>query len=987
MLNLAQKKPLYQKPAQNAVAPSIEELQYTTEFIDRHIGPNDEQIASMLAFLKLASLEELIKNVVPSEILTTTNSGISNPITESQAIKKLKDIASLNKKSRSFIGLGYYTTRTPNVISRNVLQNPGWYTAYTPYQPEISQGRLECLLNFQQMVIDLTAMDIANASLLDEATAAAEAMALAKRVSKNSRSNKFFVHSQCFPQTIDVLRTRAECFGFELVIGEIDEVNPTEIFGALFQYPAMEGSIQDFSEVIETLHTNKAIAIIAADIMSLALLKPPGEMGADVVIGNTQRFGVPLGYGGPHAAYFATKEEYKRAVPGRIIGVSVDAKGKRAYRMALQTREQHIRREKANSNICTAQVLLANIAGLYATYHGPQGIHKIASRIHRFTSILALGLKKSGINIVNENFFDTLTIKVNADEAELILKRAHDAQINLWTGQIEEKGTIGISLDECTSESEILELWSILTGRSRHSNIVLDFDKMIRSGQIEPVIPDYLMRNSKFLTHPVFNSFHSETDMMRYLKRLENKDISLTHSMIPLGSCTMKLNAASEMMPISWPEFSDPHPFAPLDQVTGYQKMIAELECMLTQITGFDAISMQPNSGAQGEFAGLLAIKKYLESIGETKRKICLIPTSAHGTNPASAQMIGMKVVLVSCDERGNIDVGDLDNKVREHANELAALMITYPSTHGVYEEKIKTICKLVHEYGGQVYMDGANLNAQVEVARPAEIGADVSHVNLHKTFCIPHGGGGPGMGPIGVKSHLAPFLANHSLIKISGPDLSNSAVSAAPWGSGGILPISWMYITMMGKEGLLKATQVAILNANYIAKKLAPHYPILYKGQNDMVAHECIIDIRPFKQNSGISEEDISKRLIDYGFHAPTMSFPVPGTMMIEPTESESLEELDRFIDAMVKIRGEIQQIETGALDAENNPLKNAPHTINDIVNDNWDRPYSFAEACYPANKNQATKFWPTVNRIDNVYGDRNLFCTCPPIESFESD
>ena len=987
MLNLAQKKPLYQKPAQNAVAPSIEELQYTTEFIDRHIGPNDEQIASMLAFLKLASLEELIKNVVPSEILTTTNSGISNPITESQAIKKLKDIASLNKKSRSFIGLGYYTTRTPNVISRNVLQNPGWYTAYTPYQPEISQGRLECLLNFQQMVIDLTAMDIANASLLDEATAAAEAMALAKRVSKNSRSNKFFVHSQCFPQTIDVLRTRAECFGFELVIGEIDEVNPTEIFGALFQYPAMEGSIQDFSEVIETLHTNKAIAIMAADIMSLALLKPPGEMGADVVIGNTQRFGVPLGYGGPHAAYFATKEEYKRAVPGRIIGVSVDAKGKRAYRMALQTREQHIRREKANSNICTAQVLLANIAGLYATYHGPQGIHKIASRIHRFTSILALGLKKSGINIVNENFFDTLTIKVNADEAELILKRAHDAQINLWTGQIEEKGTIGISLDECTSESEILELWSILTGRSRHSNIVLDFDKMIRSGQIEPVIPDYLMRNSKFLTHPVFNSFHSETDMMRYLKRLENKDISLTHSMIPLGSCTMKLNAASEMMPISWPEFSDPHPFAPLDQVTGYQKMIAELECMLTQITGFDAISMQPNSGAQGEFAGLLAIKKYLQSIGETKRKICLIPTSAHGTNPASAQMIGMKVVLVSCDERGNIDVGDLDNKVREHANELAALMITYPSTHGVYEEKIKTICKLVHEYGGQVYMDGANLNAQVEVARPAEIGADVSHVNLHKTFCIPHGGGGPGMGPIGVKSHLAPFLANHSLIKISGPDLSNSAVSAAPWGSGGILPISWMYITMMGKEGLLKATQVAILNANYIAKKLAPHYPILYKGQNDMVAHECIIDIRPFKQNSGISEEDISKRLIDYGFHAPTMSFPVPGTMMIEPTESESLEELDRFIDAMVKIRGEIQQIETGALDAENNPLKNAPHTINDIVNDNWDRPYSFAEACYPANKNQATKFWPTVNRIDNVYGDRNLFCTCPPIESFESD
>ena len=987
MQPLAQTKPPHQEPAQNDIAPSIEELQYASEFIDRHIGPSNEQIAIMLASLKLESLEQLIKTVVPSEILTTTHSLIGNSITESQAIKKLKDIASLNKTSRSFIGLGYYSTRTPSVISRNVLQNPGWYTAYTPYQPEISQGRLECLLNFQQMVIDLTAMDIANASLLDEATAAAEAMALAKRVSKNRISNKFFVHSQCFPQTIDVLRTRAECFGFELVIGEIDEINPTEIFGGLFQYPAMEGSIQDFAEVIEALHTNKAIAVMAADIMALALLKPPGEMGADVVVGNTQRFGVPLGYGGPHAAYFATKEEYKRAVPGRIIGVSVDAKGKRAYRMALQTREQHIRREKANSNICTAQVLLANIAGLYATYHGPQGIHKIASRIHRFTSILAMGLQKSGINIVNENFFDTLTIKVEADEAELILKRANDAQINLWTGQIKEKGTISISLDECTNESEIRELWSILIGPSKHSNSVLDFDEIIRSGQIEPVIPEYLNRNSKFLTHPVFNSFHSETDMMRYLKRLENKDISLTHSMIPLGSCTMKLNAASEMIPISWPEFSDPHPFSPLDQVSGYQKMIAELEHMLAQITGFDAISMQPNSGAQGEFAGLLAIKKYLQSIGHTERKICLIPTSAHGTNPASAQMIGMKVVLVSCDERGNIDVDDLENKVREHGNELAALMITYPSTHGVYEAKIKTICKLVHEYGGQVYMDGANLNAQVEVARPAEIGADVSHVNLHKTFCIPHGGGGPGMGPIGVKSHLAPFLANHSLIKISGPDLSNSAVSAAPWGSGGILPISWMYITMMGREGLLKATQVAILSANYIAKKLESHYPILYKGQNDMVAHECIIDIRPFKQSSGISEEDIAKRLIDYGFHAPTMSFPVPGTLMIEPTESESLEELDRFIDAMVKIRGEIQQIETGALDSENNPLKNAPHTINDIVNDNWDRPYSIAEACYPANKNPATKYWPTVNRIDNVYGDRNLFCACPPIESFKSD
>ena len=835
------------------------------------------------------------------------------------------------------------------------------------------------------MIIDLTAMDIANASLLDESTAAAEAMALAKRVSKNRKSNKFFVHNQCFPQTIDVVKTRAECFGFELIIGEISDIDASDVFGALFQYPSIGGEAQNFTKIISSLHERNAIAIVAADIMSLTLLKPPGEMGADVVVGSTQRFGIPMGYGGPHAAFFATKDEYKRAVPGRIIGVSVDSKGKQAYRMALQTREQHIRREKANSNICTAQVLLANMAALYSIYHGPVGIKKIASRIHRYTTILAMGLQKSGIRIANDNYFDTLTISVNDRESKVILDKANNAEVNFWTGHLKDKGTIGISLDERTTENEVVKLWSIIIGPSAQSLSVSDFDSIICSGQIEPVIPDSLIRKSEFLRHPVFNSYHSETDMMRYLKRLENKDISLTHSMIPLGSCTMKLNAASEMIPISWPEFSEPHPFSPVDQMAGYLEMINELEYMLAEITGFDAISMQPNSGAQGEFAGLLAIKKYLKSIGQSQRNICLIPTSAHGTNPASAQMIGMKVVLIACDESGNIDTEDLENKVKSHANELAALMITYPSTHGVYEEKVKVICQIVHQNGGQVYMDGANLNAQVEITRPAEIGADVSHVNLHKTFCIPHGGGGPGMGPIGVKSHLAPFVANHSLIKISGPNESNTAVSAAPWGSCGILPISWMYITMMGREGLLKATQVAILSANYIAMKLSPHYPILYKGKNGMVAHECIIDIRPFKQNTGISEEDISKRLIDFGFHAPTMSFPVPGTLMIEPTESESLDELDRFIDAMIKIRIEITQIESGTIDPENNPLKNAPHTISDIVDETWDRPYPIAQGCYPAGNSSASKYWPTVNRIDNVYGDRNLFCACPAIESFE--
>lgn len=971
--------------AGNDSAPTLESLQYHHEFIDRHIGPNQLQIETMLAELKLDSLEALVEKTVPSSIALKKPLDLPPAQTESDTLTQLKSIAGRNQNMRSFIGLGYYDTHTPNVITRNVLENPGWYTAYTPYQPEISQGRLECLLHFQQMVLDLTAMDLANASLLDEATAAAEAMALAKRVSKNRGANKFFVDEQCFPQTIDVLKTRAERFGFELVIANRDSIPYAEVFGALFQYPSAQGDASDLSKLINELHAHKAIAVVAADLMSLALLKAPGEMGADAVIGTTQRFGVPMGYGGPHAAYFATKEEFKRAVPGRIIGVSVDTRGKQAYRMALQTREQHIRREKANSNICTAQVLLANIAALYTMYHGPAGIKKIAQRIHRLTSILATGLEQAGSVLVNKNYFDTLTVKIDASATEEVLNRARAAGINLRTDRISEFGTLGISLDECTNENDIEALWQIVLGDSAKALSVSTIDASITIGETVTVIPETLRRQSDYLQHPNFNRFHSETEMMRYIKRLENKDISLTHSMIPLGSCTMKLNAAAEMIPISWPEFSKPHPFTPIDQMAGYREMITGLENMLAEITGFDAVSMQPNSGAQGEYAGLLAIKKYLESTGEQSRNICLIPTSAHGTNPASAQMIGMKVVLVACDSDGNIDVEDLRSKATLHCDDLAALMITYPSTHGVFEEAVKEICKIVHDNGGQVYMDGANLNAQVGVSKPGEIGADVSHVNLHKTFCIPHGGGGPGMGPIGIKAHLAPFVANHSLIELVGPNTKNSAVSAAPWGSSSILPISWMYIAMMGAEGLLKATQVAILGANYIASKLAPHFPVLYKGSSDMVAHECIIDLRPLKQATGISEEDIAKRLMDFGFHAPTMSFPVAGTLMIEPTESESLPELDRFIDAMIQIRAEIAAVESGEMDADNNPLKNAPHTVQDMLDDNWDRPYSKREAAFPLGDDELSKFWPSVNRIDNVYGDRNLFCSCPSLENYE--
>ena len=965
--------------------PSLESLQHQNEFIGRHIGPNTESINRMLCELGLDSLDRLLEKTVPNAIALKQSLNLPAAINEGSALSALKQLALKNQTHRSFIGLGYYDTLTPNVILRNVLENPGWYTAYTPYQPEISQGRLESLLNYQQVILDMTGMELANASLLDEATAAAEGMALAKRVSKNRGANKFFVDAGCFPQTIDVLKTRAECFGFELVIGDFEKVDCSELFGALFQYPSMLGGFNDLSTVTEELHEQKAIALVAADLMSLALLKPPGEMGADIVLGSTQRFGVPMGYGGPHAAFFATRNEYKRAVPGRIIGVSKDDRGKRAYRMALQTREQHIRREKANSNICTAQVLLANIAGFYAIYHGPTGIKRIATRIHRLTQILATGLKSGGISLANTTFFDTLTLEVSEDQAMQIAQRASAASVNLRLDRIANHRTIGISLDECTTEAEIETLWRIVLDSDEKPLSVSNINHQIETGQIKSVIPPELQRKTKFLTHPVFNRYHSETDMMRYLKKLENKDISLTHSMIALGSCTMKLNATAEMIPVTWTEFSKPHPFTPISQMQGYQELISGLESMLQEITGFDAISMQPNSGAQGEYAGLLAIRKYHDANGGKNRNICLIPTSAHGTNPASAQMIGMQVVLVACDEEGNIDLFDLKEKAGEHTETLAALMITYPSTHGVFEEAVKDICQIVHDHGGQVYMDGANLNAQVAVAKPAEIGADVSHVNLHKTFCIPHGGGGPGMGPIGVKSHLAPYLANHSLIEIKGPIAGNSAVSAAPWGSCGILPISWMYITMMGSEGLLKATQVAILSANYIAAKLMPHFPVLYTGRGGMVAHECIIDMRPLKEATGITEEDVAKRLMDFGFHAPTMSFPVGGTLMIEPTESESKEELDRFIDAMIKIREEIAQVEAGQIDAENNTLKNAPHTIEDLLDDDWQRPYTKAQGVNPMGGPIEAKYWPSVNRIDNVYGDRNLFCACPAIEEYE--
>ncbi|WP_042153061.1 MULTISPECIES: aminomethyl-transferring glycine dehydrogenase [unclassified Pseudoalteromonas] len=958
-------------------ANSLEQLEQKQDFIRRHIGPDAAQTQAMLNDMGAESVDALINEIVPADIRLADLPAIEESKSEVQALADLKAVANLNKVNDTYIGLGYFGTLTPNVILRNVLENPGWYTAYTPYQPEIAQGRLESLLNYQQMCIDLTGLDLASASLLDEGTAAAEAMALAKRVSKNKKSNLFFIADDVYPQTIDLVKQRADMFGFDVVIAPAADAVNHDVFGALLQYPGATGEITDIAGLIKDLQAKKGVVAVAADIMSLVMLKSPGELGADAVIGSTQRFGVPMGYGGPHAAFFTTSDKHKRSLPGRIIGVSKDTRGNAALRMAMQTREQHIRREKANSNICTAQVLLANMAAFYAVYHGPEGLKVIANRIHRLADILAAGTTAKGLAPANNTFFDTLTFNVsNKDE---VIARALANNANLRT---DVDGQVAISLDETTTRDDINTLFNILLGEGHGLNVAALDAQIVANGSTS--IPAELVRSSEFLTHPVFNSYHSETEMLRYIKKLENKDLALNHSMISLGSCTMKLNATAQMIPVSWPEFANMHPFAPVDQTVGYKKMIDELGDWLVELTGYDNISMQPNSGAQGEYAGLIAIHKYHESRGDSHRNICLIPSSAHGTNPASAQMVGMKVVVVDCDKQGNVDMDDLRAKATEMADNLSCIMITYPSTHGVYETTIAEICNIVHDNGGQVYLDGANMNAQVGLTSPGLIGADVSHLNLHKTFAIPHGGGGPGMGPIGVKAHLAPFLPDHALINVDESTKGNGAVSAAPYGSAGILCISYLYVALLGKKGVTDSTKYAITNANYLAHKLGQHYPILYSGANGRVAHECIIDLRPIKAETGVTEVDMAKRLMDYGFHAPTMSFPVAGTFMIEPTESESKVELDRFIEAMVSIRNEVTKVGSGEWAADNNPLHNAPHTLADIT-DTWDRLYTIAEAVFPVPAAAANKFWPTVNRIDDVYGDRNLICSCPAVDTYK--
>ncbi|HAV1339336.1 aminomethyl-transferring glycine dehydrogenase [Vibrio parahaemolyticus] len=949
----------------------LQSLSTQNEFVGRHNGPKLSDQQKMLEAINAVSLDALISETVPANIRLEQPMTLAEAKSEADMLATMKQFAKQNQVKRTFIGQGYYNTFTPNVILRNVLENPGWYTAYTPYQPEISQGRLESLLNFQQMVMDLTGMEIANASLLDEATAAAEAMTLCKRAGK-SKSNVFFVADDVHPQTIEVVKTRAKFIGFEVLVGSLESLPEQDVFGALVQYPSTTGEVRDLTDIIAKAQANKTLVTVATDLLASTLLKPAGEMGADVAIGSAQRFGVPMGYGGPHAAFMATRDKHKRTMPGRVIGVSIDAKGNQALRMAMQTREQHIRREKATSNICTAQALLANMASFYAVYHGAEGLRTIARRTHHMTAILAAGLTKGGFELAHNSFFDTITINTG-EKTQDLYKKALAADINLRA----LPGKLGISLDETTTVADVEALFAVFGVKEDVTTLSTEI-----AGNEFAAIPEALRRTSEYLTHPVFNTYHSETQMMRYLKQLENKDFSLTHGMIPLGSCTMKLNAAAEMIPITWPEFGSIHPFAPAEQAAGYAALAKDLKEKLCEITGYDAFSLQPNSGASGEYAGLIAIQRYHESRGEGHRNVCLIPSSAHGTNPATASMVSMKVVVVKCDDEGNIDIDDLAAKIEKHKDNLSSIMITYPSTHGVYEEKVKEVCEMVHAAGGQVYLDGANMNAQVGLTSPGFIGSDVSHLNLHKTFCIPHGGGGPGMGPIGVKSHLAPFLPGHIENGIEGEDF---AVSAADFGSASILPISWAYIAMMGEAGLSNATKVAILNANYVMERLRPHYPVLYRGKNGRVAHECIIDIRPLKEETGISEEDIAKRLMDYGFHAPTMSFPVAGTLMVEPTESEDLAELNRFCDAMISIREEMTKVKNGEWPLENNPLVNAPHTQVDLSAEEWDRPYSRELGCFPSKATKSWKYWPTVNRVDNVYGDRNLICSCPSIDNYE--
>ncbi len=960
----------------NDAERGLDDLEQRDAFVGRHIGPTAESQRAMLRHIGVVSMDAFVDQVVPSSILSSEPMDLGEGCTETEALAEIGRLADANQVYRSLIGMGYYGSHLPGVIQRNLLENPAWYTAYTPYQAEISQGRLEALLNFQTMVMDLTGMELANASLLDEATAAAEAMVMCQRLSR-SKSDCFFVDSGCHPQTLAVVRTRAEPLGIKVVVGSAaTDLAQSDVFAALLQYPDSRGEVTDHSAVIEQLHQRKAMAVLATDLLALTLLRSPGDMGADVVIGSSQRFGVPMGYGGPHAAFLATRDANKRATPGRIIGVSTDVRGEPAYRMALQTREQHIRREKATSNICTAQALLAIIASMYAVYHGPEGLTTIARRTHRLTRILALGLTRLGVGIETRCYFDTLTLRSDGN-AEAIHRAARARRINLR--QI-DADRVGVALDETVDRdlvAALLEAFAEVLGGT--PSAVSELDQAVAT-----VIPEALQRQGAILSHPVFHRHQSETAMLRYMRHLADKDLALDRSMIPLGSCTMKLNATSEMIPIGWPGFCALHPFAPLDQTQGYQDLFKALESMLCACTGYDAVSLQPNSGAQGEYAGLLAIRAYHRSRGEGHRDVCLIPSSAHGTNPASAHLAGMRVVVVQCDAEGNVDLDDLRAKAAQHGDALAAVMVTYPSTHGVFETTIRELCDLVHEFGGQVYLDGANLNAQVGLAAPGHYGADVSHLNLHKTFCIPHGGGGPGVGPIGVRAHLAPFLPKMAVLDTV-TEGSVGPVSAAPWGSAGILPITWMYIRMMGREGLVDATRVALLNANYIARRLRAHYPVLYTGASGMVAHECILDLRPIKEQSGVTVDDVAKRLVDYGFHSPTMSFPVAGTLMIEPTESESKEELDRFCDAMIAIRKEIQKVAEGTWPQDDNPLSNAPHTVSDLAEAEWSHPYTREQAAFPLAGLRQYKYWSPVGRIDNVQGDRNLVCSCPPIESYQ--